>query len=110
MEKTIEQRLAALCEINDRYQEVINGDPTLKQGFAALMECSEHSDAMSLQHYQKVICHLIAESDEAVEDNQRMANESPQCLPESSDVCKQLQERRDLKNALDAYQANYLAE
>ena len=109
MKKTIEQRLAALCEINNRYHEFIEGDPILKQDFAELMECSEHSDVMSLQHYQKVIGHLIAESDEAVEDNQRIADESPQCLPDSSNVSKQLQKRRDLKSALGVYQARYLA-
>lgn len=110
MNKTIEQRLAALCEINSRYKEFINGNPILKQDFAALMECSEDSDAMSLQLYQKVMRHVIAESDEAVQDNQRIADESPTALPENSDACKQLQVRRDLKSALELYQASYLVE
>lgn len=110
MKNIIEKRLAALCEINNRYHGVINSDSILKQGFEELMECSEHSDEMRLQHHQKVISDLIAESEEAAEDNQRLADESPQCLPENSDACNHVQERCDLKNALDVYQANYLAE
>lgn len=109
MKKTIEQRLEALCEINNRYHGIIHSNPIMKHDFAELMECSDHSDEMSLQHYQKVVDHLIAESDEAVDDNQRMADESPQCLPENSDACNHMQERRDLKTALDVYRANYLA-
>jgi hypothetical protein len=109
MRKTIKQKLAALCEINGRYKEFINSDPILKQDFAMLMKCSEDSGSMNLRHYQKITNHLIAEADEAAKDNQRMGDESPVCLPEPSDACKHVQEQRDLKNALDTYQVNYLA-
>lgn len=105
MKKTIEQTLEALCEINNRYHRLIKADPILRQDFAELMECSERSDTMILQNYQKVVERLITESD----DNQRMANEGPQFLRENSDAYNHLQERRDLNRALDIYQANYLA-
>jgi hypothetical protein len=108
MKKSLEKRLAALCEINRRYQKFIDSDPILKQDFASLIECSRSSDAMTLQHYKKIINHLIAESNEAAEDNQRMAYESPMYLPDQSDASKHLQERRALKSALDNYQERYM--
>lgn len=110
MKNMIEEKLAALSKINSRYKPFIDSDPILKKDFATLMEYSGSSDAMTLQHYQKILSHLIAETHEAAEDNQRMADESPSFLPEHSDAYKNLQERRALKAALDAYQSQYLAE
>jgi hypothetical protein len=88
---------------------LIEGDAILNNDFDRLINHIRTNTSPSTAYYEKVMHHLIAESDEAAEDNQRMADESPMCLPENSDACKHQQERCDLKIVLDNYQARYLA-
>jgi hypothetical protein len=101
--------LSALLAVKAQYKQLIEGDAILNNDFDRLINHIRTNTSPSTAYYEKVMHHLIAEADEAAEDNQRMADESPMCLPENSDACKHQQERCDLKIVLDNYQARYLA-
>ncbi len=108
MKKPLQDRLSALCEINNRFAHYIDSDPILKHDFAELMDGTHLDEAIALQHHRNIISHLIAESEEAIEDAQRISDESPICLPDNSDAGGRASQKREMIQALDDYKDCYL--